>query len=189
MGRCYEFGVSIEAGCEHTMAVAPEGGYCHCPECAVTCGGRFRACAEVVAQPGFIPLAAPPSSRSGRSTDVAVPRSPARQPLHPESPLAASLPAQPAVLADVRSMLESLLERPDRAVQAIQMVNDTIATREDELLAAFERLTIAYQELTDEVRADHAAREQLVAAVERLSAQLALAEERRPLLRTNPFRG
>ena len=59
MGRCYDFGVSIDASSEMAMMVAPEGGYCQSPSTAVTCEGRFDGCAEIVAVPGRVPPSAP----------------------------------------------------------------------------------------------------------------------------------
>ncbi len=59
MGRCYEFGVEIHAGCEHAMVVTAEGGACECKVCSTVCPGRFAGCAAVVAIPGRVPPSAP----------------------------------------------------------------------------------------------------------------------------------
>lgn len=59
MGRCYEFGVEIHAGCEQAMVVTAAGGACQCTACATTCPGRFAGCAAVVAIPGRVPPSAP----------------------------------------------------------------------------------------------------------------------------------
>lgn len=59
MGRCYEFGVEIQAGCEQAMVVTAAGGACECRDCSTTCPGRFAGCATVVANPGRVPPSAP----------------------------------------------------------------------------------------------------------------------------------
>lgn len=59
MGRCYEFGVVVGAGCEQPMVVTAEGGACACPDCGTVCRGRFDGCASVLARPGYSPLGAP----------------------------------------------------------------------------------------------------------------------------------
>ncbi len=60
MARCYEFGVTIESGSDQAMVVAPEGGYCLCPDTGVTCHGRFAGCDAITSQAGRIPPSAPP---------------------------------------------------------------------------------------------------------------------------------
>lgn len=102
MGRCYEFGVVIHEGCEHTMVVSPEGGACLCGSCGASCTGRFRGCDAVLALPGHIPIAAPEPSRltstpagvpvALRSTEVA-------RPLH-DGPAGTSVHASPGASAD-----------------------------------------------------------------------------------------
>lgn len=59
MGRCYEFGVEIHAGCEQAMVVTAGGGACECRQCETVCPGRFGGCAAVVAVPGRVPASAP----------------------------------------------------------------------------------------------------------------------------------
>ncbi|HEX7167982.1 MAG TPA: hypothetical protein VF230_13475 [Acidimicrobiales bacterium] len=59
MGRCYEFGVSIAAGCDHAMVVVEEGGACRCVSCATICRGRFAGCVRVLSTPGYVPVLAP----------------------------------------------------------------------------------------------------------------------------------
>ena len=68
MGRCYEFGVSIDATSEHAMVVAPDGGYCVCPSTGAVCHGRFAGCADIVAQPGRGPPNAPAWARPDAAT-------------------------------------------------------------------------------------------------------------------------
>ena len=63
MGRCYEFGVSIDPTSEHAMVVAPEGGRCVCPRTGAVCHGRFAGCANIVKQPGRVPPNAPDWAR------------------------------------------------------------------------------------------------------------------------------
>ncbi|MGI8685799.1 MAG: hypothetical protein ACR2MO_12065 [Acidimicrobiales bacterium] len=90
MGRCYEFGVEIHAGCEHAMVVTAEGGACECNVCSTVCPGRFAGCAAVVAIPGRVPPSAPawatPSAgESDRHRQPAPPR-----PLRPSAEHAAA---------------------------------------------------------------------------------------------------
>jgi hypothetical protein len=59
MGRCYEFGVSIDPSSELAMVVAPEGGHCVCPSTGATCPGRFAGCTAILSQPGRISPNAP----------------------------------------------------------------------------------------------------------------------------------
>src|SRR5689334_10238395 len=113
MGRCYEFGVSIADGCEHAMAVADEGGYCHCTACGSRCDGRFRACAEVVAKPGYVPVAAPkvaPAAGRAISTARLVGATEVAEQRKPRFSLfgAAVNPEEPheKVLAEYRSVLD-----------------------------------------------------------------------------------
>jgi len=95
MGRCYDFGVSIDASSERAMIVAPEGGQCICPSSGATCSGRFSGCTDILSQPGRVPANAPGWSLD--QTPVAVS---AAQPLaHPSAhPLAHPL-AHPSALA------------------------------------------------------------------------------------------
>lgn len=65
MGRCYEFGAAIHAGCERAMIVTAEGGACECDVCGTLCPGRFSGCAEVVAIPRRVPPSAPAWSVPG----------------------------------------------------------------------------------------------------------------------------
>jgi len=59
MGRCYDFGVSVDPSSERAMVVAPEGGYCLSPSTGVTCEGRFDGCTEITEIAGRIPANAP----------------------------------------------------------------------------------------------------------------------------------
>jgi len=72
MGRCYDFGISIDPSSEKAMVVSPEGGYCVSPSTGVTCEGRFDGCDEIVAIPGRVPSSAPgwslPTNGSAPST-------------------------------------------------------------------------------------------------------------------------
>jgi hypothetical protein len=195
MGRCYEFGVSLKEGCEHAMVVAPEGGRCICPACGMSCPGQFKACALVVSKPGYVPVAAPTWALAGGSghREPALPvRNPHLLDADPEpgsqqlqvvpAPTAGLAAVYEGELAEVRSLLETLLERPDRATDAVQMLNAAMASRDEELVDTFGRLTDAYNRLTDEVRADSAAREALVGAIDRLAERIAdLEASRKPL--------
>jgi hypothetical protein len=59
MGHCYEFAVSITAGCGHAMTVSATGGVCECPICGARCEGRFDACESILRRPGYVPAFAP----------------------------------------------------------------------------------------------------------------------------------
>ena len=59
MGRCYDFGVSIDPSSERAMVVAPEGGRCVCPSSGAVCVGRFAGCSQILSQPGRVPPNAP----------------------------------------------------------------------------------------------------------------------------------
>lgn len=59
MGRCYDFGVSIDTSSERAMVVSAEGGSCVCPSSGVTCTGRFAGCADILNEPGRVPSNAP----------------------------------------------------------------------------------------------------------------------------------
>jgi hypothetical protein len=59
VGHCYEFGVDIVLGCGHAMTVSSDGGVCECPTCGAGCDGKFEACAQVLEQPGYVPVTAP----------------------------------------------------------------------------------------------------------------------------------
>lgn len=65
MGRCYEFAVAINGGCEHAMVVTPEGGACECPSCGAHCTGKFGGCEAIVAVPGRVPPHLPDSAVPG----------------------------------------------------------------------------------------------------------------------------
>ena len=193
MGRCYEFGVSVHDGCEQAMVVAHEGGHCTCAACGAACPGRFKGCAIVVAQPGYVPLSAPVWARPGAAAappDALPARLGSSPPQGQPDWDAAVEPAQvdppmrePATLAlrqeltTVRSLLEALLDRPERAVDAVQALNHQLAVRDGELGESFDRLTEAYQRLTNELVADREARQALVAAVDRVAERLASVEE------------
>lgn len=73
MGRCYEFGVSIDPTSEHAMVVAPEGGHCVCPSTGASCFGQFAGCVDIVAQPERIPPNAPAWSRPNTTVDTMLP--------------------------------------------------------------------------------------------------------------------
>jgi len=59
MGRCYDFGISIDPSSEQAMIVAQEGGYCVSPPTGTTCEGRFEGCAEIMSSPSRVPPSAP----------------------------------------------------------------------------------------------------------------------------------
>lgn len=193
MGRCYEFGVSITAGCEHAMVVGPEGGYCQCPSCGKQCPGQFKACAQVVAIPNYVPPGAPTGAQAAtltRRDALAVPQSrnlavdaPAPTVAAPELAAAPTPAPQPVYVepsgrassqevAELRALVEVLLDRPDGSLVAVEALRQELASRDADLVQTFERLTDAYQRLTNAVRADHAAREALAGTVDRLSQRI-----------------
>lgn len=55
MGWCHEFGVEIEAGCNHPMGAGVSS--CSCPECGTVCPGRFQGGCESVWARGLRPNA------------------------------------------------------------------------------------------------------------------------------------
>ena len=167
------------------MAVSQAGGFCECRECGATCPGRFRACADVVARPGYVPVTAP-KLRSEPDAAVALRPTPLRMPeVVPRPEITGRVEPKTAAsteVAEVRSLLEELISRPDRAVSAIEALNHAMAARDEELLATFERLTEAYRALTEEVRGDHEARRELAAAVDRLAERMNALETARGML-------
>ena len=198
MGRCYEFGPVITEGCDHAMVVSPEGGACVCGECGARCLGRFKACGPILAQPGYVPVTAPRHTAKAAAANVPVPLlgdSPA--PAAPDLAMPAvervapaSRPAEVPRMADIVPLFEALLDRPDRTNELVAQLRHELATRDDELGDAFDRLTEAHARIAEELAADREARERLVAAVETLSERLARIEDKtsRPLFgvrRTN----
>lgn len=178
------------------MVVGPEGGYCQCPSCGQKCPGQFKACAQVVAIPNYVPPGAPTGAQAAaitrrdalavpqtramaveRSTPtpvVTTPPTPAPQPVSIEP----SGRASAQEVADLRAMVEVLLDRPDTSLVAIEALREEITSRDADLVQTFERLTDAYQRLTNAVRADHAAREALAGAVDRLTERFEAASSR-----------
>src|SRR5687767_3307675 len=71
MGRCYEFGVEIHAGCEQAMVVTEKGGACECRDCGTLCRGRFGGCGAVISVPARVPPAAPAWALPGAGRQAA----------------------------------------------------------------------------------------------------------------------
>jgi hypothetical protein len=185
MGRCYEFGVAVVDGCEHVMTVGPQGGHCGCSQCGARCEGRFRACAAILATPGYVPVASPPSPRPASQTPASAVVSSSPAPARKArfslfgGPPEEEAGANDHAVAEFRSMLANLLDRHERALAAIESIDATVGARDVELIAAFNRLTQAYAELTAEVQAGHEELSELATMVVRLAARL----EREPLPR------
>ncbi len=99
MGRCYDFGVSIDTSSERAMVVAAEGGMCVCPSSGVTCTGRFAGCADILNQPGRVPSNAPAWSLDPSPEPVAV------LPTTPQ-PVAFAATPQPAPIAQPASVAQ-----------------------------------------------------------------------------------
>lgn len=197
MGRCYEFGVSLHDDCEQAMVVPAEGGHCICASCGSDCPGQFNACSVVVSQPGYVPVTAPdwakpghgrkptqgPSSESARPAidGKPEPSTPARHILdvEPQTGYTTALELREvgSELATVRSLLESVLERPDRLNEALAILNKELQVRDGELAAAFARMTAAYEQLRQEVADDCEAREAIVASLERLAERVEGVEQ------------
>ena len=96
MGRCYEFGVSIDPSSELAMVVSPEGGHCVCPSTGATCRGRFAGCAEIISQPGRIPPNAPEWSIGTRTDPTLASHAQATTPAtHPAAPAPQPVAHQP----------------------------------------------------------------------------------------------
>ena len=92
MGRCYEFGVSIDPSSELAMVVAPEGGHCVCPSTGATCRGRFAGCTEIISQPGRIPPNAPEWSLGAGQGQLQA--QPASQPVFVQTMPSQTVPSQ-----------------------------------------------------------------------------------------------
>lgn len=187
MGRCYEFGAVVHEGCGHAMVVTDAGGACGCAVCGALCEGRFKGCAQVVAQPGYVPVSAPAWARPGAEVDPAVP--PAATPpsrrrngssvpsevapptwrVSTTEPLGVELlPSQPASIRRA----DRPGERPDRAAGAIEVLQRQLQERDVELAEAFGRLSDAYTALTEELAFEREARVRLVNAVHDLSTRI-----------------
>ena len=203
MGRCYEFGVVIEEGCDHAMVVSPEGGACVCAGCGAGCTGRFGGCSAILAMPGHVPLAAPKGSLDGQARPQGVPlravsatgeAGPVRPLAMPEVPDAPERAPEHVVpdglplprLAEVVDMFEELLARPDRTVDALAQLRRELEKRDEELLAAFDRLADAHSRIGEELAADREVRDRMVAVIEQLTDRLAAVEDTisRPILPT-----
>ena len=209
MGRCYEFGVSLHDECEQAMVVPSEGGHCICASCGADCPGQFNACGVVVAKPGYVPVTAPdwakpghrrpgsatsqPSAPSAASVRPAldapdVPRARHILDVEPPAPTPAAVELREvgSELATVRSLLEAVLDRPDRLNEALAVLNQELKVRDGELAAAFARMTSAYEQLTQEVLADREARQAIVAGLEKLAERVDGVER---ATRTRPIFG
>ena len=180
MGRCYEFGVPVGDGCEHPMVVAADGSACVCSGCGTVCKGRFKGCAAILARPGYVPVAvAAGPAASAAAADVAA----AAPPVVAVAVVPDPLPTEPdepdvPALAEVRSLLEAMLDRPERTSDAVEALRHELRTRDAALGEAFERLILSYDRLMEEVVADRHARERLVDAVGQLSDRLTQVEQR-----------
>jgi hypothetical protein len=181
MGRCYEFGVSIDEACDHAMVVAPEGGACVCATCGSSCTGRFTGCAAILAKPGHVPLAAPRRlvdlpHAAGR---VTVPlRPPAPEPEERSDPTP-TVPTSQPILTEAIDRLDKLPALVESMGGGIDALREELRQRDDELLSVFERLAEAYDRVARELAADRAARDRLVATIGDLSARLEALEHHR----------
>ena len=110
MGRCYEFGVVITEGCDHTMTVPDEGGRCVCNSCGADCLGRFNGCASIISRPGYVPLLAPASAREHAPEPPAEAETPAAAVA--AVPSAAPEPAVAEIVPIDEAQLERLLSAP-----------------------------------------------------------------------------
>ena len=175
MGRCYEFGVTVEDGCDHAMVVSAEGGVCECSECGASCRGRFTGCEAVLARPGHVPIAAPRhlvDSHRPRSETVpllAADPSPGGA-LAPS--MAAEAPGHVPARSDAMAALETLPKTVEALGEAIDALGDELRQRDDDLTAVFDRLSSAYERVARELASDRNARDRLVAAVEDLSRRV-----------------
>ncbi len=98
MGRCYDFGVSIDASSERAMIVAPEGGHCICPSSGATCSGRFSGCTDILSQPGRVPANAPSWSLDQTPVVVSAPQPLALATAQPASVPPVQLPVGPEIV-------------------------------------------------------------------------------------------
>lgn len=181
MGRCYEFGVSVEDGCEHAMSVVADGGACECTVCQAQCPGRFAGCAQVVSQPGYIPALAPAWARSGRDaaapvSELSPPRSGGRPAVgEPEAGDRRPVGDVEAELATIRELVEKLLERPEG--DALHHVRGSLEERDAELTSMFDQFMAAHGQLTTEVKDTGAAQAQLAELLGRIEVRLGTLEE------------
>lgn len=168
MGRCYEFGPVIGAGCEHTMVVPSSGGRCECPNCGVICEGRFSGCAAVIAKPGYVHALAPPSARQLHAVETV-------QPAHAvaESGLAVEVasPDEPSAnghALDHVGDAAAVHMAPD-VRRFLSELRTMLDARDTELVDTFTRLEEAYTTLVkkvDEVHEGQRRIEELLVALE-----------------------
>ena len=148
MGRCYDFGISIDASSELAMVVAPEGGYCLCPSTGTTCGGRFAGCDEIIAQAGRIPANAPkwsvPQQQLAMSEVAAAPEPPAFQPNPPQPVETVEAARVEAIPAPPEPSLREALETADE-----QREPDAQAAVLDDITASIESLRGEVANLTE----------------------------------------
>ncbi len=173
MGRCYEFGVVIGAGCDHAMVVPAGGGRCECRSCGAVCTGRFDGCAAIVSQPGYVPVVAPawavevspaePSAlaRAETGVEIVVPEG-----RHGDEGL--------GVL--VERMDESLRRAGEPAARLEQLAAE-VAARDEIIAEAFEAMNAAYRELAAELRSLADAQRALAEATGKIEAALEAALE------------
>lgn len=183
MGRCYEFGVSVDEACEHAMSVVADGGSCECTVCDARCPGRFAGCAQVVDQPGYVPVLAPAWARSGTASAAPAPELAPPRPVHRPvvRDLEAGRPARPvgdveSELAVIRELVEKLLDRPP-AGDEFGGFRAVLDERDTELTAMFERFLAVHGQLTTQVEQTTAAQARLAELLGRLERRLATIEE------------
>jgi len=166
MGRCYEFGVPVVDGCEHAMVVVAEGGACACSACGAHCLGKFAGCADIVAQPGYVPSTAPAGLVPSADRNLLpIPNRPASPPptdLAPDTSTTdlevsrALLVAVQSELDAVRAHLHALLDRPvgagrEEVLDAIERVRAELDARDAELRAAFDEVVAHYGRMADTI--------------------------------------
>lgn len=146
MGWCQEFGVEVQAGCDHSMTAAED--HCSCPTCGVVCMGQFDGCSDVWRQGAA-------TVDMGRLTSVA---RLAPEPQEGPPPAASTASAQPAATSAPKTGRSPRVEASEgAATAALTQLVDALPGRVSALLAEATR-----QQQTD-----------LLAATERLAVVLA----------------
>ncbi|HET9443040.1 MAG TPA: hypothetical protein VFO65_06935 [Acidimicrobiales bacterium] len=206
MGRCYEFGAEIHAGCEQAMVVTDEGGACVCRSCGTRCPGRFSGCAGVIAVPGRVPPSAParalavvPPAVAGRTApagarSAAAPggsvvpagRSGDSAPLGPANRLASGGGNGHAGAADPAGGHESLAELVTRAaadqgrsvIEVIEALASEIDRRDAQLTGVVTDLVRRHDDLAERMERFRVQMDKIGVAIDRLASVLVRVEQR-----------
>lgn len=144
------------------MTVADAGGFCECTECGVTCTGRFRGCAAILARPGHVPAVAPPWAVAGTGP--------------PPSGAEESPEATPALTPARASELEPW-------AGAVASIREELAERDDELVRVLGRIVDACEDLAERFEADRRVWTALLDALRGAAADVSIVDADRPARR------